>query len=616
MRSAWFRTLLITALLTGLAGPMPAAGAARQPGAPAQPAVRQLIVKLTGPAPASVDALTLGPLSAAAGVALSYVRSMLTGAQVLRLPQAVPAAEAQRIAARLAAQPGVAYAVPDYVRYPLYLPTDPGVASQWNWTDPAGGVNAPAAWDLITDTTSVVVAIIDTGILTDHADLPAGRLLPGYDFITSLFTANDGGGRDSDARDPGDWVTQTDIDTQIDCAMYSQPRNSSWHGTSVAGLVAAQGNNGQGIAGLAWGGAQILPVRVLGKCGGTDSDIADGMLWAAGVTGPGLPANPHPAKILNLSLGGPPVDCAFTAYASAVQEVLAAGAIVIAAAGNDFGAVNTPANCPGVIAVAANDRAGSLSDFGGGAGSSHGPEIALSAPGGKASGGIGIDIIWSTSNSGTQGPAANSTTIKGSVGTSDAAPEAAGAAALVWAANPDLTGAQVSAILTTTARAFPAGSTCLTTYANECGTGILDAGAAVDAARPTLTALNPVSATAGSPDLTLTVTGQNFAHGAEVRWDGAALATTFGNTGLLTATVPAAYLTAAGAAAVTVANPAIGLGPALVSPAGLTFTIDPAAATPTPPTVTPGTPIPPTVTPGTPTPAPHMLFMPAIQRGP
>ena len=132
-----------------------------------------------------------------------------------------------------------------------------------------------------------------------------GNLLPGYDMVSDAAVANDDDGRDGDASDPGDWVTQAEIAQRggefFRCA--DSPEPSSWHGTQVSGLIAAVTHNGIGMASTA-PGVRVLPVRVLGKCGGHDSDILAGMRWAAGLSVPGVPANPYPARVINLSLGG------------------------------------------------------------------------------------------------------------------------------------------------------------------------------------------------------------------------------------------------------------------------------------------------------------------------
>lgn len=493
---------------------------------------------------ASVD-----QLSRATATDLSYVRRMGTGADVLRAAQPMTTTEARRFAAALAAQPGVASAVVDVRRTVARTPNDTLYATrQWNLNDASGGINAEAAWDITTGDADVVVAVIDTGVLTDHPDLPAERVLPGYDFISDPFTANDGDGRDSNATDPGDWIGAADVALGAPCEGLPTEA-SSWHGTSVAGLIAAQGDNARDIAGVAWG-VRILPVRVMGKCGGYDSDIIDGMFWAAGlnVADPAVPANPHPARILNLSLGGPGAPCAATAYPDAIAQLTAAGVIVVVAAGNDGGAINTPANCAGVIAVGASDRGGDLSSF-----SSRGGEMTLSAPGGD----LGSDPIVSLSNTGATTPV--SPTWRLTIGTSDAAPQVSGTAALLLSIRPFLPPDEVATILATTARPYTPGSPCLTTLFGDCGAGRLDAGAAVSATLstlPSIATLDPNAASVGGPAFTLTVNGAGYVDGSVVLWNNVALATTFVSSQALNADVPAALIATPGPVDVRVANPA------------------------------------------------------------
>ena len=162
--------------------------------------------------------------------------------------------------------------------------------------------------------------------------------MPGYDFIADTFVANDGNGRDADASDPGDWYAANQ------CAPGVPGTSSSWHGTHVAGTIGAASDNGSDVAGINWN-AKILPVRVLGRCGGYLSDIIDGMRWAAGLAVPGVPPNPNPAGVLNLSLGGPG-SCA-GGYQDAFNAVDAAGVVAVVAAGNSSANANAyrPANC-------------------------------------------------------------------------------------------------------------------------------------------------------------------------------------------------------------------------------------------------------------------------------
>lgn len=443
-------------------------------------------------------------LARRAGFALTTGRVIGHRAQVV-MARGVDSAS---LARRLAADPDVAWAVVDQRRRALTVPSDPlfsagpavnlqtltggPVVGQWYLREPTdlfrSATNAQAAWAKSTGN-GVVVAVLDTGVLADHVDL-AGQLLSGYDFVLETILSNDGDGRDAEASDPGDW-----------CGL--EP--SSWHGTGVAGIVAATANNGIGMAGLAHG-AKVLPVRVLGKCGGRDSDIIAGMRWAAGVEVPGMSPNPNPTRVLNLSLGGGPEECT-TAYQDAIAAVTARGAVVVAAAGNsDGGPVGAPANCPGVIAVAGLRHAGTKVGF-----SDLGPEIAIAAPGGNC---VNIETgqpclypILTLSNSGLTVPAAGgsiySDSFNISVGTSFAAPMVAATAALILSARPDLSPAQVKQALQSGARPFPTSgadngsdatpvATCqppsllqqLQCYCvtGLCGAGMLDVSAAVAAA--------------------------------------------------------------------------------------------------------------------------------------
>jgi serine protease len=424
----------------------------------------QIIVKyrddrLTTMAQAA-EAAQMARLSAQAGVALTYFRPMSGDAHVLRLPARMPVAEVERIAARLSALPEVEYAEPDYIMQPLLVPNDPEYSNQWHYYG-AYGINLPQAWEVSTGNPNIVVAVIDTGH-RPHVDL-ASRIIGGYDFISNALVANDGDGRDPDPQDPGDWITSDESSSGYfaSCPV----TNSTWHGTHVAGTIGAVTNNGQGVAGVNWQ-VKLLSMRVLGKCGGATSDITDAMRWAAGLSVTGVPANPNPAKVLNLSLGGNSSTCP-TTFQSAINAVNAVGSIVVVAAGNSNlnAAGFTPANCNGVITVGATNRSGVRALY-----SNYGSVVDISAPGGDSAGGV-----LSTANTGTQGPASDSYAYK--QGTSMAAPHVAGVVSLMLAINPTLNFTQTETILKLTAKPFGPGHSC--SGSTTCGAGIVNAHAAL-----------------------------------------------------------------------------------------------------------------------------------------
>lgn len=496
--------LLLTVLFALAAGPARAQGS---PAGAADADGARVIVKykalgrLMREAAASPGGAARGPQHAAAlgrrvGLSLSDGRAIDGRTQVLR----ARGLSSAQLAAQLAADDEVEYAVPDQRRRALAVPNDPlfaasslisPAAGQWYLRAPdatrVSAIDAASAWDVTAGLPSVVVAVVDTGVRFDHPDL-AGQLLPGYDFIADTTESRDGDGRDADASDPGDWTTANQ------CGPGESATTSTWHGTQMAGLVAARANNGIGMAGAAHG-VRILPVRVLSACGGFDSDILAGMLWAGGVSSQPV-ANPNPARVINVSLGSS--GSCNAAYRDAVAQLVAAGVVVVAAAGNEEGlAVGVPANCPGAIAVAGLRHAGSKVGF-----SSLGPEVAISAPGGNCVNLTGECLypILTTTNTGAQGPGAHtySNGSNASFGTSFATPLVAGTAALMLSANPALSPAQVRSLLQGAARPFPTSTgdpmvpqcqapsaltqiECLCTT-STCGAGMLDAAAAVRAA--------------------------------------------------------------------------------------------------------------------------------------
>ncbi len=405
---------------------------------------------------AKVKSLVSQDLTALAGEKLSHVREMsLAGRHVVKADRTLSKQETKQMIALLAQDPNVASVEEDRMMHAFATPNDAQYTSQWHYYESTGGMRVPAAWDLATGT-GVVVAVLDTGY-RPHADLNA-NIIAGYDMISDSFVGNDGGGRDNDAKDPGDWIVANE------CGGTHSASGSSWHGTHVAGTIAAVTNNGTGVAGVAYG-AKVMPVRVLGKCGGYTSDIADGIIWASGGTVSGVPTTTTPAKVINMSLGGSGA-CDSTTQA-AINSARSRGTVVVIASGNDNDNANNynPGNCAGVVNVAATNRSGGRAYY-----SNYGTSIDVAAPGGAQNSANDSNGVLSTHNSGSTTP--GSDVYSYMQGTSMAAPHVAGVAALILQKKPTATPDEVESILKTTTRAFPA--TC-----TNCGTGIVDAGAAV-----------------------------------------------------------------------------------------------------------------------------------------
>jgi serine protease len=527
-------------------------------------------------------------LSSRMGLSLTDGRSLGPRTQVLK----ARGMASRELAERLSAQADVEYAVVDGRMRALVAPNDTLYPSGQTGTVPAVGqwylraptsativdansvvsaINAEAAWAITNGSPSVIVADLDTGVRFDHPDL-IGKLLPGYDFIHDPTTANDPDGRDTDASDPGDFVTSADVGVVPGCTSADAGDNSSWHGTETAGLIGAATNNGSGIASVGRN-VMVLPLRVLGKCGGYNSDIQAAMLWAVGISVAGVPANPNRAKVLNMSLGSD--GACDAAYADAIAQVNAAGAVVVVASGNTGLVVGTPANCPGAIAVAGVRHSGSKVGY-----SDLGPTIAIAAPAGNCLNLTGPCLypLVTTSNTGTQAPVpgAAGATYTGTVGnptlgTSFATPLVAGTAALLYSANPALTPAQVLSALKSSARPFPATgfdpsvSACMAPSGvaqdaecycttSTCGAGLLDAGAAVASVAMLNAKIDVASTNAvvGTP-VSLDGSGSNATAGLTIngyQWavtSGATLATFTSATNASTAT-----LQPAGAGNVTV----------------------------------------------------------------
>ncbi|MPY41768.1 S8 family serine peptidase, partial [Streptomyces phyllanthi] len=428
--------------------------------APGAPAERLIVGYKSGAAEAksnkaaSADAEAKGE---EAGENLDFQRRLGSGAALVDLGDDLTKKDVSDVIAEYQADPQVAYVVPDRLNKPLATPNDTEYSKQWDLFEATAGMNVPGAWDINTGS-GVTVAVIDTGYVT-HSDL-AANIVGGYDFIADTAVANDGNGRDSNPADPGDWTAANE------CAAGDPASSSSWHGTHVAGTIAAVTNNSKGVAGIAYN-AKVSPLRVLGKCGGYDSDIIDAITWASGGTVSGVPANTNVAKVINMSLGGG--GACTSATQSAINAAVNRGTTVVVAAGNsNANAANySPASCSNVISVAALNRSGSKASY-----SNYGSVVDIAAPGGQTSTGTANGIL-STLNSGTQGPSSESYAYY--QGTSMAAPHIAGLAALVKSANSSLTPAQIESAIKTNSRALP--GTC----SGGCGAGLADAAKTVQA---------------------------------------------------------------------------------------------------------------------------------------
>ncbi len=368
-----------------------------------------------------------------------------------------------------------------------WIPADPLWSQQWALADGMGGIRASAAWD-IAASGSITVAVLDTGIRS-HPDLD-GKYVSGYDMVSDTYVSVDGDGRDADPSDPGDYFFGEQCD-----ASYDDP--SSWHGTHVAGIIAANGNNGEGVVGVA-PDARVQSIRVLGRCGGLDVDVADGIRWAAGVPVAGAPVNPNPVKVMNLSLGG--FGACDNDMQSAIDAAIARGASIVVSAGNSASLASffSPANCKGVITVAASNLLGDLSSY-----SNYGDMVEVAAPGGDFGNQPGV---LSTLNGGGTQPGVPS--YAAYRGTSMAAPHVAGVIALMLARDPSLTPSQVLSRLQASSRSFPVGADCAEAV-GACGAGLLDAANAVAAV-----ALNRgVNEASGRADRTHLVELVNTVHG-------------------------------------------------------------------------------------------------------
>ncbi|MFC8146926.1 S8 family serine peptidase [Streptomyces paradoxus] len=462
-------TALLTAAPASVAvaqepAPRPAAvPAAQTEAAPGVQAERLIVGYKSGASEAKSNKAAAADAASKAektGEEIDFQRRLGTGAALVELGSDPTRADVADVVAQYQADPQVAYVVPDRLNKPTAVtPNDTEYSKQWDLFESTAGMNVPAAWDTTTGS-GVTVAVIDTGYVA-HSDL-AANIVGGYDFISDTAVSVDGNGRDNNPADPGDWYNDNE------CGQGIPASTSSWHGTHVAGTIAAATNNGKGVAGIAYG-AKISPVRVLGKCGGYDSDIIDAITWASGGSVSGVPANTNVAKVINMSLGGG--GACSSATQSAINGAVNRGTSVVVAAGNENtnASSSSPANCNNVITVAATNRAGSRASY-----SNYGTVVDISAPGGETRTSTANGIL-STLNSGSKTP--SSENYASYQGTSMATPHVAGLAALMKSANSALTPAQIESAIKANARALP--GTC----SGGCGAGLADAAKTVQAVK-------------------------------------------------------------------------------------------------------------------------------------
>jgi serine protease len=593
--------------------------------ASATPATDRVIVKwrTSGVAAMHIEdpVARAAALSQITGLKLTPLRAIHQHLDVVRLSAPVRGEALRQTLGRLRNDPAVEYAEADARRFilafPADAPNDPHFNAgsdaagtwqgQWYLKDPApdaahgdtlSAIGATSAWKTLSGVpavptlgTGLFIAIIDTGVDIAHPDLGAytaggpGKVLPGRTFICNdsgadclstaashtYLVANDGDGWDADATDPGDWISAADVlsGNFPGCGDFSNPANtdhhldSTWHGTRVAGIAAAQTNNGTGVAGVA-PGAYILPVRVIGKCGGYISDIVAGMYWAAGLSNSaitGVPSNPYPADILNLSLGAS--DSCTPTEQDAVTAITQAGHLIVAAAGNDGGPVGAPANCSGVLSVAGLRHVGTKVGYSNV--SSTAAAISIGAPAGNCYNLVGfrpwtlpcLFSIETTSNEGLTAPAGHTYSYaylnpgsginyenEGTLGTSFAAPMVSGVAALMVQANDKLTASELIARMQASATPFPVpatppvGGVChiatLTKDANghytdvqnaeecqctsaTCGAGMLNAAAAVAAAlSPNVSLITSTDRASAGQSVTLDGSGSTAARAYQI----------------------------------------------------------------------------------------------------
>lgn len=347
--------------------------------------------------------------------------------------------------------------VPDLSAYSknYVTPNDEYFDKQWDLHGEYG-INVKSAWQRSLGD-NVTVAVIDTGV-NHHPDL-VNNIVPGYDFLSDAIQADDGDGRDSDPSDSA-MVPKNGI-----CSNGRKAESyMRWHGTHIAGTIAASANNKIGMSGIS-PNAKILPVRAFGPCGTRFSDVTDAIKWAGGLKVQDTPENRYPAQVINLSFGSylnSGSKC-FKGYQDIFDELHAKGIVVVASAGNKNLDVKyfTPANCNHVISVSSTTRMGERPV------ASYGSSVSISAPGGTHAPNQGI---FSTFNTGMISVGEHN--YSENAGTSMAAPHISAIAALAKSVNPDATPDRILSAMQKSAQNRPI-QNC---DQYSCGPGIVDAG--------------------------------------------------------------------------------------------------------------------------------------------
>jgi len=357
----------------------------------------------------------------------------------------------------LAACAGVRFAEPNRILHASAAPNDQ-FYSRLRYPEM---INLPAAWDITTGSPSVIVAVLDTGVLHEHPDL-GGRLLEGYDFVSDVTNALDGDGRDDDPSDPGDAADDRHA--------------STYHGTHTAGTLAAMTNNVLGISGVTWD-CRVMPIRVLGRASiGEILDISEAIRYAAGLNNISGALPQRRADVVNLSLDGGAGHAPSATMAAAIRDAAAAGVVLVAASGNQGSSAPAyPAGYDEVISVGAVDWSGELASY-----SNYGATLDLVAPGGSDVPGAAGEPAGLLSTVGADNTGTLTYEYGYRYGTSMACPQVAGVAALMFSVNPALSAVQIRQILRDTA-------TDLGSFGRDdsFGYGLIDAGRAVQAAQIT-----------------------------------------------------------------------------------------------------------------------------------